>query len=319
MRNLILTAAALLVLASARPAWAVSQQAGTAGAQFLKLGAGARAGGMADSFAAIADDADAAYYNPAGLTQLQGTQLAGAHTQLFQGISYEAVDFAVPFGREEGYSRHALAVGIYYLSVGDIERRTSDSTDRVGTFGASDAAYALSYAHAFGRSLGLGLTGKYIAQSIDSYSARSYSADAGVLYHLNPEGDRPLSLAAVVKNMGGKSEGFVAGNSDQLPLSMTAGAAWRLVPKKFVLDLEAAKYRDSGLFGSLGGEYTHAFNDNVSGGLRFGYSTQRKDIDGLNGIALGGGLNLRKASFDFAWQPFGVLGNTFRYSLLIRF
>jgi hypothetical protein len=316
MRNLILTAA-LLVLAA--PAFAVSRQAGTAGAQFLKLGAGARAGAMADSFAALADDANAAYYNPAGLTQLKGTQLAGAHSQLFQGVSYESVDFAVPFGREEEYSRNALAVGVYYLSVGDIERRTSDSTDPVGTFGASDAAYALSYARAFGRSLSLGLTGKYVAQSLDSYSARSFTGDAGILYHLNPEGDRPLSVAAVAKNMGGKAGSFAAGNSDQMPLGLTAGAAWRLVPKRFVLDLEATKYRDSDLFGSLGGEYTHPFSENVSAALRFGYSSQRKDIDGLNGMALGGGLNFHKASFDFGWQPFGVLGNTFRYSLLVRF
>lgn len=316
MRNMILTAA---LLAFSAPAWAVSQQAGTAGAQFLKLGAGARAGGMADSFSALADDASAAYYNPAGLTQLKGVQLSGAHTALFQGISYEAVDFAVPFGREETHSRHALAVGIYYLSVGDIERRTSDSTDPVGTFGASDAAYALSYAHAFGRGLSLGLTGKYIAQSLDSYSARSFTADAGALYLVNPEGARPLTVAAVVKNMGGKSGGYVAGNGDQMPLGLTAAAAWRLVPKRFTLDLEATKYRDSDLFGSLGGEYTHPFNESISGALRFGYSSQRKDIDGLNGMAMGGGLNFHKASFDFAWQPFGVLGNTFRYSLLVRF
>jgi len=316
MRKLLLTAAVLALVA---PAHAMSTQAGTAGAQFLKLGAGARAGGMADSFAAIADDASAAYYNPAGLTQLKGVQLAGAHTSLFQGISYEAVDFAVPFGREEGYSRHAVAAGIYYLSVGDIERRTSDSTEPIGTFGASDGAYGLTYAHAFDRKLSVGLTGKYIAQNIDSYSARSFALDAGALYQLNPDGNRPVSVAAVVKNVGGKSEGYATSNGDPLPLGMTLAGGWKVFPKKLALDLEAAKYRDSDIFVSLGGEYTHPFNENISGALRFGYSSMRKDIDGLNGMALGGGIDFYKATFDFAWQPFGVLGNTFRYSLLVRF
>ena len=30
-------------------------------------------------------------------------------------------------------------------------------------------------------------------------------------------------------------------------------------------------------------------------------------------------LEASKNSFDFAWIPFGVLGDTFRYSLVIKF
>ncbi|MDD5657514.1 MAG: PorV/PorQ family protein [Elusimicrobia bacterium] len=318
MRTLPLALLALL-LAWAVPARALNAAAGTSGAQFLKLGAGARAGGMADNFAALADDAGAAYYNPAGLSQLKGVQLAGAHTSYFEGMSYEVVDFAVPFGEEDGYHSHALAFGVYYLSVGDIERRTSDSTDPIGTFGASDGAYALSYAHAFDERLSVGLTGKYIAQNIDSYNARTYSADAGLLYQLNPYGKRPISLAAVVKNAGGKANGYVAGQGDPLPTGATLAGACKLFPKRFSLDVEVTKYRDTDLFGGLGGEYVQPFADDISGTLRFGYSSQRRANDGLNGMALGAGLNFHKASFDFAWQPFGSLGNTFRYSLLVRF
>lgn len=316
MRTILLTAA---FLALSGPARAMSTQAGTAGAQFLKLGAGARAGAMADNFSALADDANAAYYNPAGLTQLKGTQLAGAHTALFQGISYEVVDFAVPFGREAGYFRNAVAAGIYYLSVGDIERRTSDSTEPIGTFGASDGAYGLTYAHAFDRQLSVGLTGKYIAQSIDSYNARSFAADLGALYQLNPDAARPVSLAAVVRNMGSGSGGYVAGSSDPLPLGVTLAGGWRAVPKKLSLDLEVSKCRDTDVFFGLGAEYTHSFNEGIAGALRAGFSSLRKDNDGLNGIAFGGGISFYKATFDFAWQPFGVLGDAFRYSLIVRF
>ncbi|MBI5202430.1 MAG: hypothetical protein HY925_13950, partial [Elusimicrobia bacterium] len=31
------------------------------------------------------------------------------------------------------------------------------------------------------------------------------------------------------------------------------------------------------------------------------------------------GIKFHRAAFDFAWVPFGDLGNTFRYSLTIRF
>jgi len=317
MRRLILALASVLALST--PAHAVNSRAGTSGAQFLKLGAGARAGGMADTFAALADDAAAAYYNPAGLTHLQGTQLAGAHNSYFEGMSYEVMDFAVPFGREAGYSRHVVAAGIYYLSVGDIERRTSDSTDPTGTFSAADGAYGLTYAHAFDRRLSVGLTGKYIAQTIDSYNARTFAADAAALYQVNPDGARPVSVAAVVKNMGDKANGYVSGTGDPLPLGVTLAAACRVFPKRLSVDLEVSKYRDTDAFAGLGAEYIHPFNEAVSGALRFGYSSQRKDNDGLNGLAMGAGLNFYKVSFDFAWQPFGTLGDTFRYSLLLRF
>ena len=43
---------------------------GTTGFQFLKIGPSARAVAMGESFIALANDASAMYYNPAGLTQL---------------------------------------------------------------------------------------------------------------------------------------------------------------------------------------------------------------------------------------------------------
>ena len=43
-------------------------------AQFLKLGFGARALGMGESFVAVADDISSVYYNPAGLALKAGAR-----------------------------------------------------------------------------------------------------------------------------------------------------------------------------------------------------------------------------------------------------
>lgn len=301
----------------ALPAYA-AKTTGTSGAQFLKLGAGARAGGMADSFSAIADDANAAYYNPAGLSQLTGTQLAGAHTSYFQDISYEVLNFAYPWSRRERFSRHVLALGVYSLSVGDIQRRVSDTTEAIGTFGASDGAYGLTYAFAFDRRLSLGLTGKYLVQSIDSYKASAFAADAGALYKLNPEAERPVSFSAVLRNAGSRPS-FAGGVSDPLPVSGTLGLGYEVLPNAMKLNLDVTKYRDTDVFAALGGEYVKHFRDEVAAALRFGYTSHHKEIDGFNGLALGAGMAFHKAGFDFAWLPFGNLGNTFRYSLVVKF
>lgn len=312
-----LLAALLLLSLGAASARATSPNAGTSGAQFLKLGSGARAGGMADAFSAVADDANAVYYNPAGLAQLSGSQLGGAHTALFQGISYEALDFAYPFAKADGYSRHTLGLGLFHLGVGDIERRVGDTTDPVGTFGAASDAYALSYAYGASRSLSVGATGKYISETIDSFKSTAYAADLGVLYRLDPDAPRPMSVAAVVRNMGSKT-GFVAGNTDPLPTSAVLGLGYQPLPT-LKLDFDASKARDTDLILAFGGEYSHPFSPDVSGALRFGYTTARSSESGLNGLAFGAGAVFHRAEFDFAWQPFGDLGDTFRYSLLVRF
>ncbi|HXS99432.1 MAG TPA: hypothetical protein VN915_02055 [Elusimicrobiota bacterium] len=61
--------------------------AGPARGAFLDLGAGARAPGMGDAFTALADDAYAIHYNPAGLAQLDRPQFSAAYSKLYLGLS----------------------------------------------------------------------------------------------------------------------------------------------------------------------------------------------------------------------------------------
>ena len=55
---------------------------GPARAAFEETGAGARAPGLGDAFTALADDAYATHYNPAGLAQLERPQFAAAYSKL---------------------------------------------------------------------------------------------------------------------------------------------------------------------------------------------------------------------------------------------
>ena len=50
-----------------------------AGALFLLISPGARAGGMGEAQVAVANDAYASYWNPAGLAVLQGSEAALMH------------------------------------------------------------------------------------------------------------------------------------------------------------------------------------------------------------------------------------------------
>ena len=61
--------------------------ASNAHAAFEDVGVGARAPGMADAFVAVADDANALFYNPAGLGQLKDGQLYANYGQPFSGTN----------------------------------------------------------------------------------------------------------------------------------------------------------------------------------------------------------------------------------------
>jgi tetratricopeptide (TPR) repeat protein len=96
----------------------------SAAAAFIDLGAGARAPGMGDAFTALADDAYAVHYNPAGLAQLDRPQFSAAYSKLYLGltdgsdIGTSQLVFAQPLAHGKngvlgfGWDRFALS-GLY--------------------------------------------------------------------------------------------------------------------------------------------------------------------------------------------------------------
>ena len=64
------------------------ERAATTVLNFLKIGVGARAEGMGQAFAGVANDATALYWNPAGLSLLEGNQVAMNHLEWPAEISY---------------------------------------------------------------------------------------------------------------------------------------------------------------------------------------------------------------------------------------
>ena len=290
---------------------------GTSGAQFLKIGPGARPVAMGEAFSGVADDIHAIYYNPAGLAHLEDVQVGAMHHSSFQDINYEFGAIAIPMlswvdTKEPHNSNGVAGLAIYNLNVGNIERRGTTETDTpTGTFGAGDFAYELAYAYAFSKQASLGGGIKFIDQNLDTAKATAVALDFGGLYR-----EGRYSLGAGFRHFGTKPK--FAGEADPLPLRLYLGGGVRSRENwLFSADVRVPRDNSAGL--SLGGEYTQKFSKELSGSLRGGFNTSNRDADGLTGISLGGGIGYDHWSFDFAWVPFGDLGNTFRYSLVVRF
>ena len=203
---------------------------GTSGAQFLKIGPGARPAGMGEAFSAMDRDIHALYYNPAGLARIPTAEIAGMHNQYFQGLNYEFAAAALPLGTlyapgtgsEEGARPFGvLGIALYNLSVEDLERRTSDSDTSLGEFGASDFAYGLSYARPLGEKISLGATVKYVRQKIDTSKASAVAFDLGGLYLLE---SWPVSFGLGVRHLG--TEPKFENSSDPLPTTVFTGVRY---------------------------------------------------------------------------------------------
>ncbi|PKV76373.1 putative type IX sorting system protein PorV2 [Pontibacter ramchanderi] len=154
--------------------------------EFLNIGVGARALGMGNVQVAIADDATAGFWNPAGLVQLQNKyNIALMHSELFAGIAKNDFgSFAMPID-----SSSALAVSVIRLGVDDIvdTRRLQNEYgyiqyDSIRFFSVADYAMLLSYARKSNliQGLTLGVNAKIIYRNVGEFAnAWGFGFDAG--------------------------------------------------------------------------------------------------------------------------------------------
>jgi hypothetical protein len=315
-----LLAAAIATAALAGPAAALGAGSkGTSGAQFLEIAPGARPAAMGGAFAGVADDVHAVWYNPAGLGNLMRVEVTGMDDQYFQGVEYDFAAVSVPllsFQKHAIQDRNAygvLAFSVYDLSLGNIPTQgNTETATPTGSVSSQDLAYALSYGYALpATDLSLGATVKYVTSQLAGFNASAFALDAGALYRHDL-----WSLGGGLRNAGTRY-GF-AGQSDPLPLLFYAGGGYHLT-KQWLASAEVDVPRDNNLVLALGTEYVHPFTSKVSGALRAGYNTGNSDAGGISGVSFGGGLTYGNFSFDYAFLPFGDLGNTQRYSLVVKF
>lgn len=280
--------------------------AGTASAQFLTLGVGARAAGMGESYTAISDDATAIYWNPAGLNNIEGKELSVMHAVWFEDIFYDWASYVqdCKFGGKIG-------IGVQYLSYGAITE--TDSTGLEGSdFTPYDIAAIVSYAKEI-KGIALGANIKYISSKIKDETAWALAVDLGGMYKLCED---KLSLGLALQNIGTKMKYIDEG--DSLPLNIKLGGAYKVMENLLVTaDISAPSAGAITISG--GSEYRHSINESLSASVRAGYNTKNKDTGDLTGITAGAGVKYSKYDLDYAYAPYGDLGNTHRVSFGIKF
>ncbi len=177
---LLLTISLLLIVSTSSAGIFSKDKAGTTGATFLKIEAGARPVAMGGAFVAVADDANTTYWNPAGLVQLKEREITAMHNEWLQGIRYEFLGYAQPI--KWGGGTQGLGVSVMALYTTGLEQRTGETQEPEGTFGAYDIAVAGAYACIVSRAVAIGANVKLIHQKIENETAWGGAIDIGLLY-----------------------------------------------------------------------------------------------------------------------------------------
>jgi hypothetical protein len=297
LKNKTLSLIILLVLFSVNQS--LSQGGGT-GLAFLKVGVGGRAGGLGGAYTAVADEASATFWNPAGLSLVNRSQLSFSHTEWIQDISSEFLAFAFPA------FKGAIGLSFYSNNVGGIQRREIPSEEPLGTVEAHDIAFGVSYGHNFSSRLKGGITVKYLYEKIFIESASGFAVDLGLNFQ---PFDNRFRLAFVAQNFG--SMGTLMDESIKLPKTIRIGVAYPIAVESLggviLLAADAVKVFETDFRANFGTEIL--VKQKIA--VRFGYQT------GFDNKGLGGGfgLNFNRYHLDYGFIPFDSnLGDTHRIS-----
>lgn len=315
-------------------------------AAFLKLGMGARAIALGGAYTALADDANALYWNPAGLAGLDRAETTMTHAQMFLGDSYDALSFSVPLGvgervRQEDHEswrghrtatayyresvpRGVLGFGLTRLAQADQEGR-DENRRKTGGFDSSDMALTVGYARPLLRGLQGGFALKRITSRIGDAGASAIALDFGAVYHLGGK-TRGAGAEARRWRLGFSARNIGQGlkfesESSPLPTSFSFAAAMQTkVGLLFTGEMAHRPHAAKTSF-SFGTEYPLLPALTLRAGMRQeGAPGSGSGEASLLG-AFGGGMGLKWSRFyiDYSMTPYGELGTVQRLSFRTQF
>jgi hypothetical protein len=181
----------VFILAGSKPLWATKEGTGNPWA-FMTIGSGARAMGLGGAFVAIADDATATYWNPAGLGFLESHEATFMSIQLTDKLAGEYHYGSLAF---KPFRLGSIGASVHYFNIGDIHYTAGTSEldfQRLSIEEDTEWAGSLSYAYPFSfgnlnneKWFALGTSIRYLSQDLTGLSSNALNVDMGFLARID--------------------------------------------------------------------------------------------------------------------------------------
>jgi len=220
MKRVMVVSLALIMVLSA-----VAFADGIGAFSAFKNGIGARALAMGGAFVAVADDATAMLWNPAGLAQLGDTRLAGMSTDLFgMGITHQYIGAVTTFAN--------LGIGLGWERASIDGQIVDEGGELGGTFTWVEQAIVGSLAT---NVLDVAMAGAnvkyYLADNGLGDGASGFGFDLGLLVSL---GDM-FVIGVNAQDLAGSTVTWDGGATDVISGLYKAGLAMKLADDRLVL------------------------------------------------------------------------------------
>lgn len=277
-----------------------------AGAQSLLIAPGARSDGMGRAFVAVANDANAVWWNPGALAFTTGHDISSMYTRLVPDLADDV------FFSYTAYAQHVEGWGGLGFSLGYLSYGKSIATDvdgnELGTFTSYELAPTLAYGTELMKDMGFGVALKLVRVDLapadktqDRAAGRgtTFAADIGGLYKLP---NIKSSVGLTLQNLGPNIAYIDQDQSDPLGRNVKLGVAVTPFETEVYRVLLAADVNKSLLSNGAwiengGGEFE--FNRLLS--LRAGYIYDPRGT--VKDLTYGLGLNYHGIRIDYASVP----------------
>lgn len=291
------------------------KKVGQAGYTFLKIGMDARNTALGEAGVTLEGDASTIFFNPAGITSIEGQSVFAGHTAWIADIGKSALAYAVNL-KQWGI----IGVSALYMDYNTIEGTEIDPfspvgyTD-IGNIDVQEYAIGLTYGYRFTDKFGLAVTAKYCYQDLYAVWSDKVAFDVGTIYDIGWNG---MKVGMSIQHFS-TNEKYVA-ESFQLPLTFHIGGSLDLLD---VVNIESTRHDLDFLFeGNNPIDYSERFhlgleywyNEFVA--LRAGYKINYDE----EGLTLGAGVNYRGMHVGYSYTSMGTyLGAANRLSLNYSF
>ncbi|MFH1958339.1 MAG: PorV/PorQ family protein [bacterium] len=289
----------VIMLITASPGFS---DAGTSSLAFLKIGVDARSSSMAGAFSSISDDVNVLRYNPAGLAGLNNIQASFSHNSWVEDIKINSFNSVLPLKGGKSFG-----LGILSLNAGTMDGR-GDFDLKTADFKASDFLLTGIFSWRTNKIL-YGAAIKYIQEEIEDTKAKTPAFDFGAIYKIS----RKTNFGFAVQNLG--SGVRYIEKKEKLPLLVRTGISSRLLNNLLLLNFDITGDIEKNIHLKIGGEFKTGKILDFRAGYKF---MEKSGLGGLAGMSAGFGVKYSRFGFDYAFVPYGDLGQTHQFSMSLK-